>query len=107
MPFDETSIRPATVTDARQIAEVHVAAWKTTYHGIFPASVLEALSVEKRETSWKEILSETQTGAITLVACGEADEVIGFASGGAERTGNLSCDGELYAIYLQLDWGYG
>ena len=100
MSFDETSIRPATVNDARHIAQVHVASWKTTYRAIFPASVLEALSVEKRETFWKGMLSETRAERITLVACGPTEEVIGFASGGAERTGNLPCDGELYAIYL-------
>lgn len=26
--------------------------------------------------------------------------MVGFAGGGAERSGNLKCDGELYAIYL-------
>ena len=98
--FDESRIRPATVNDARQIAEVHVAAWKTTYQQIFPASVLGALSVDQRETSWKELLSGTRTGLITLVACNPAGEVIGFASGGPERTGSLPCDGELHAIYL-------
>ena len=99
--FDEKHVRAATVNDARGIAEVHVAAWKTTYHEIFPASLLEALSVDKRETFWKEILLETRTDAITLVACNPADEVVGFVSGGAERTGSLSCNGELHAIYLQ------
>lgn len=100
MPFDESSIRLATVNDARRIAEVHVAAWKTTYREIFPASVLETLSVDKREASWQEILSDTRTDLVTLAACSPAGEVIGFACGGAERTGSLPCDGELHAIYL-------
>lgn len=99
MAFKESDIRRGRVNDARQIAEVHVAAWKTTYHGIFPASVLDALSVEKWETGWKEIIG-TQPGVIMLVACGEAGDVVGFAVGGAERTGNFGCDGELQAIYL-------
>ena len=100
MPFDETSVRHATVNDARHIAEVHVAGWQTTYHAILPPSVLEALSVEKRELFWKEMLLEPRTDLITLVACDPAGQVIGFASGGAERTGRLPCDGELHAIYL-------
>jgi GNAT superfamily N-acetyltransferase len=97
--FEETSIRFATVSDARGIAEVHVAAWKTTYQSIFPASVLEALSIEKRETGWREILSRTQTD-FTLVGCDPEGQVVGFASGGAETTGGLGCNGELKAIYL-------
>lgn|SRR5215469_1913932 len=100
MPFDEKSIRPATANDSRYIAEVHVAASKATYHAIFPPSVLEVFTVEKREMMWQEILSEPRTDSITLVACDPADVMVGFASGGAERTGNLPCDAELYAIYL-------
>lgn len=46
------------------------------------------------------MLSEARPDRITLVACSAAGEVVGFASGGAERTGGLPCDGELYAIYL-------
>jgi GNAT superfamily N-acetyltransferase len=99
VPFGERNIRPATVSDARRIAEVHVAAWKTTYHEIFPASVLESLSVDKREAFWKEMLLK-QDDSITFVACDAADEVVGFASGGAERSGSLGHDGELHAIYL-------
>jgi GNAT superfamily N-acetyltransferase len=100
IPFDDRHIRPATFNDGRGIAEVHVAAWKTTYHEIFPASLLETLSVEKQETFWKGMLLEMRNDAVTLVACGPAGEVVGFASGGAERTGGLPCDGELHAIYL-------
>jgi GNAT superfamily N-acetyltransferase len=29
--------------------------------------------------------------------------VVGFVSGGKERTGQLACDGELYAIYLRQE----
>jgi len=102
MPFGESNIRPATVNDARGIAEVHVASWKTTYRDIVPASVLEALSVDKREAGWRELLARTDL--IIFVAYDSAGEVIGFACGGAERSGSLSCggvncDGELQAIY--------
>lgn len=90
MFFDESNIRHATVNDARQIAEVHVASSKTAYRSIFPASVLEGFSVDKRETFWKGLLSETGAGLITLVACASEGEVIGFASGGAERSGTLA-----------------
>lgn len=94
------SVRPATIDDARQIAEVHVAGWKTTYRSILPAAVLETVSVEKREAFWKETLSKPGAESITLVGCDTAGQVVGFASGGRERTGRLGRDGELYAIYL-------
>ena len=93
-------MRAATIDDVRQIAEVHDAGWKTTYQSIFPSSVLEALTVEKRETFWTENLSSARPDFITLVGCNSVGQVMGFASGGAERTGRLACDGELQAIYL-------
>jgi len=58
MSYVETSIRPALVYDARSIAEVHVESWKTTYTGIFPDTLLESLSFDDRESSWKGILAQ-------------------------------------------------
>jgi hypothetical protein len=51
------NIRPAAVHDARAIAEVHVESWKSTYRGIFPDDLLNGLSVEKRESSWRDLLA--------------------------------------------------
>ena len=95
------NIRPAVVHDARAIAEVHVESWKSTYRGIFPDALLNGLSVEKRESSWRERLAAHEPpSAITMVGCDAGGNVVGFVSGGKERTGQLGCDGELYAIYL-------
>ncbi len=41
--------------------------------------------------------------AITIVACDAGGSVVGFVSGGKERTGQLGYDGELYAIYLRQE----
>jgi GNAT superfamily N-acetyltransferase len=93
------NIRPADASDAHTIAVVHVESWKTTYKDIFPDSLLSNLTVEKRESSWKETLTSPEPRSVTLVAC-NADGVVGFVSGGSERGGLLGYDGELYAIYL-------
>jgi GNAT superfamily N-acetyltransferase len=97
------NIRPAVVHDARAIAEVHVESWRSTYRGIFPDALLNGLSVEKRESSWRERLASLDPApAITMVGC-DTGNVVGFVSGGKERTGQLGCDGELYAIYLRQE----
>lgn len=101
MMFDDTSIEFAIVADARGIAEVHVEGWITTYQSIFPPSVLEALSVDQREVGWKKILLESPPDSFALVARDRAGQVVGFATAGAERTGQLGCDGELTAVYLR------
>ena len=91
-------IRPAVAADARAIAEVQVATWKTTYRGMIPDATLDNLSVDEREPRWRELLSTA--GEVMLVGCDADGAVVGFAAGGAERTGQLGCDGELHAIYL-------
>jgi ribosomal protein S18 acetylase RimI-like enzyme len=93
-------VRPATCDDVPAIARVHVASWRTTYRGIFPDDVLENLSVEGRERQWRRALCEDGTGEFVYVALDDGGEVVGFASGGPERTGDPLHAGELYTIYL-------
>jgi len=94
------TIRPAIVEDGPAIARVHVESWRTTYKNIFPESVLDGLSVSARAGFWTGILAASPARSVTLVACDTVGQVVGFASGGAERTGQLAYDGELYALYL-------
>jgi len=97
-------IRSAAIEDARAIAEVHVESWKSTYRGILPEALLNGLSVEKRESSWRDSLAAHEPpSVITLVGCDEGGRVVAFVSGGKERTGQLGCDGEIYAIYLRQE----
>ena len=93
-------IRPAVVADARAIAEVHVQSHRSTYKGIFPDALLDGLSVESRERGWRDLLAAVAPPSLTLVACDADGRVVGFLSGGRERTGQLARDGEIYAIYL-------
>jgi GNAT superfamily N-acetyltransferase len=98
------NVRPAIVHDARAIAEVHVESWKSTYRGIFPDALLDGLDVEKRESFWRGALAAHEPpSAITIVGCNAGGNVVAFVSGGQERTGQLGCDGELYAIYLRQE----
>ena len=60
--------------------------------------MLDSLSIEKRERSWNQTLAEPTL--ITLVGCDAGHRVVGFICGGAERTGQLGCNGELHATYL-------
>jgi len=94
-------IRPALPEDAHDIAEVHVASWRTTYTGIFPDALLTSLNVERRTAAWQEILQDP--AQVTLIAVASDGRIAGFVGGGKERTGNLNCDGELYAIYLRQE----
>ena len=98
-------VRPATPGDAAAIALVHVASWRAAYAGIVPATVLDNLSVERREASWQETTANPGDVA-TWVAVLDGN-VVGFASGGPHRDDDLPIDvGELWSIYVDPGaWG--
>ena len=116
-------IRQAVDSDARGIAQVHIDSWRSTYAGIVPAEHLAGLDYAEREKRWHRLLADRRQ--IAFVAEDPDGRVIGFASGGPERSGappaggTASCSddpqlesggpdpstapeysAELYAIYL-------
>ncbi len=93
-------IREANVPDAAAIAKVHVDSWRTTYTGVVPDEYLAQLSYEQRGQVWRDILSTRGAKEFVYVAVAESSNIIGFASGGPERSGNPVYKGELYVIYL-------
>ncbi len=103
------TIREATPEDAAAIARVHVATWRTTYPGIMPQEHLDALSVNDFAQSWAERLrADGPDKTHVYVAETETREIVGFASGGRERTGDPDYLGEIYALYvLQAQQGQG
>lgn len=90
-------IRKAELADASGIAKVHVDSWRTTYKGIVPDTYLDNLSYESREQVWMSGIKQNNV----YIVEDEDSQIVGFASGGKERTGKYEAYvGELYAIYL-------
>jgi ribosomal protein S18 acetylase RimI-like enzyme len=91
-------IRPATEQDIPIIAGVHVASWLSSYRGIVPDSYLDALSHEKHVQRHQRIMAEP--GKIYFVAESFEHGIVGFISGGPNRTDHSQFTGELYALYI-------
>ncbi|MFL5913259.1 MAG: GNAT family N-acetyltransferase [Gaiellaceae bacterium] len=88
-------IRRASVSDAAEIAAVHVRTWQAAYQHVFGSERLEHLDVERRVTGWTRALNEGES----IFVADDDGRVVGFVSVGA-------C--ELYAIYtLPEAWGSG
>lgn len=92
-------IREAHEADAAAIAHVNVASWRSTYRDILPATMLASLSEAEQTTRWAERLGPFRDRNTAVVAL-EDDQIVGYASGGAERGGDPDYLGELYAIYI-------
>jgi GNAT superfamily N-acetyltransferase len=94
-------IRRAELKDAVGIAKVHVDSWKTTYKDIVPDDFLNKLSYESRVPQWEDSIPKS----LVMVAEDENGQIIGFSTGGIERTGNYEgYKGELYAIYILKEY---
>ncbi|WP_221564764.1 GNAT family N-acetyltransferase [Alkalihalobacillus sp. TS-13] len=94
-------IRRAKREDIGQIAEVHVASWKTTYRGIVSDTFLDSLTSEQKISQWTRNLE--QDDSILLVAV-EAGQVVGFVSAGKSRSDHFPFEAEIYAIYILKDY---
>ena len=93
------SIRPANPSDARSIAEVNVASWRSAYRGLLPDSVLDNLSVEdKADRMRARIIEHT----IQVLVLEQNSAIIGFVTFGASRDRDADQErvGEIYAVYL-------
>ena len=103
----QTTIRAATLEDARAIAEVHIASWKAAYAEILDLENLaHPLDVDERETAWRERIPKvSDEGFRTWVA-----EVNGAIRGYSFTRPTEDDDlnplevAELTALYLHPDF---
>lgn len=103
------AVREAVAADADAICDVHVAAWRAAYRGIFPDAVLDARHFEREQRArwraWK-----LPAGSEVMVVTHDG-RVVGFAALGPEREPDDPLGmprGEVYACYVHPDhWGSG
>jgi len=96
----------ASIEDARAIAEIHVATWRAAYAGIVPDDFLAGLSVEKRESYWRE---QIPLGHQKIVVAKLDTDVIGWIAYGASRDDDAGYGAaEIWAIYVSPEfWSDG
>jgi len=101
------SVRRAKSSDAKGIAEVRVAAWRSAYRGLLPNDVLDRLSASDSERRWGERIA----GLWEHVFVAEKDAlIVGFAACGDTEDEDVDREkvGEIYVIYVHPDaWRQG
>ena len=100
------TVRHARHRDTTDIARIHIDMWRVAYSELLDPDFLRDLSYARSRMQWEAMLD--RHSGILLVAESDADGVVGFAAGGAERTRSFPVDGELMALYvLQSHHGRG
>lgn len=97
------SIRKARLEDAEVIANIHVMSWKSTYVDLLDEKDLSNMTFDNRRTLWETILRMKRKDQCTFVIYNE-EHIVGFISGGPERTKRFNYDSEIYTIYLLPDY---
>jgi ribosomal protein S18 acetylase RimI-like enzyme len=89
--------RWSTEADARDLAELHAAAWRYAYAGIIPGLTLERM-IARRGPSWWRRMHDRGFRALVLDGGGT---LAGYATLGRSRAAALSPRGEIYELYLR------
>ena len=99
-------VRPATLRDARAIAEIHVSASQAAYKGLVSEEQISVGSVEKRQAYWREAIEFSEPQVLVAV---DAGQVVGFVGFDRSRDkGTPPTTGEIWAIYAATShWGRG
>lgn len=92
-------IRQAHVADAEAIAAIHVTTWKNTYYDLLYEKDLSNMTYDNRKTLWETVLGMKKKDQCTFVILDD-EKVVGFVSGGPERTKRFRFDAEIYTIYV-------
>ncbi|MBL8301237.1 MAG: GNAT family N-acetyltransferase [Ideonella sp.] len=99
-------VRPASLRDAKSIAEIHVSAWQEAARLAGPPEARPADSVERRQAAWREAIDLCEPQVLVAT---ERDKVIGFVAFDRSRDkGTPSTTGEVWALYVAPShWGRG
>lgn len=101
-------IRPALPDDGPAMAEVHVAAWRSTYVGIMPDEFLAGLDVATIAQRWAGLVAGDTDDEVRHLLAEVAGHVVGISTAGAARDHMPAVVGELRQINLHPDsWGKG
>jgi GNAT superfamily N-acetyltransferase len=99
-------VRPASLRDAKPIAEVHVAAWQAAISLAGPAEAMQSFTVERRQAAWREAIDLCEPQVLVAT---DQDKVVGFVAFDRSRDkGTPSTTGELWALHVTPGhWGRG
>lgn len=99
-------IRPATLADAKAVAQVHAQVLQTIYEGIVPAEQLAAQPMDKRVKYWREAIEFGEPQVQVANWDGQIVGLVGYDRSRDPKT--KPTVGEIWAIYVpEAHWDKG
>ena len=93
----------ATLSDAKEIARIHVDTWRAAYRGIVPEEYLAGLSYAESQEMWRRIMGEGGEQDVCVFVAEEGGTLFGFSSGRARTRfsqGLTEYKGVLETLYV-------
>ena len=99
-------VRPATLRDAKQIAELHNEAIRDVFKAQLTDLPIAAMPLEKRQAYWREAIEYSEPQVHVAL---DDDRIVGFVGFDRSRDkGTPPTMGEIWAIYVaQAHWSRG
>jgi RimJ/RimL family protein N-acetyltransferase len=100
-------VRPATLRDAKAIAQIHTVSAQEAYKGLVPDEQLKSMSsVEKRQAYWREAIEYCEPQVQVAV---DGEKIVGFVGYDRSRDEkSRPTTGEIWAIYAApTHWNQG
>lgn len=97
MSAADISIRAAVPTDARAIATLHVAVWRSTYRDLAPPEAIRLLDGPKRQAQWEAMLAKAER---TMQVAERNGQIVGIGTAGAATAPELGERGEILYLYV-------
>ncbi|WP_114969628.1 GNAT family N-acetyltransferase [Rhodoferax ferrireducens] len=99
-------VRPATLRDAKAIAEIHVSASQAAFKSVVPGEQMPAIPVDKSQAYWRDAIEFNEPQVYVAVDEGQVVGFVGFDRSRDKGTPNTM--GEIWAIYAATShWGQG
>lgn len=99
-------VRPATLRDAKHIAELHNAALREAFKGVVADEHVPVVAQDKRQAYWREAIEYSEPHVQVAL---NGDKIVGFVGYDRSRDPKTpNTMGEIWAIYAHPDyWGLG
>ncbi len=99
-------VRPATLRDAKAIAELHNLSLREAFKGVVADDQIPEVALEKRQAFWREAIEYSEPHVQVAL---NGEKIVGFVGYDRSRDPKTpNTMGEIWAIYAAPDyWGLG